>query len=267
MPTRNILDAFDVSLDFLSQVVFDNPSLRGMIVGYLAEAKLREILTSQGKATNFDKHDDHDRTKKGDLVLKYRAIDWKIEVKLLDTNEVKLLVPSPNDAEVGRWVPKVIQQTGPGRANPEYELEWPQHGQTGRYRGKFQCNGSDKREVKFQDGTTLRTNLLQFGEFDILAVALFPFFERWEFAYALNRDLPQSRGRDYTPEQRAKLILSGISITWPLPQPFTTDLYSLLDKLADDPNRTAIPPVATIVTTSSASQVPATKPKKRKKKS
>ncbi len=41
---RTLLDVFDVSLDFLTRVVVDNPSLRGMILGYLAEAKLREIL-------------------------------------------------------------------------------------------------------------------------------------------------------------------------------------------------------------------------------
>ena len=56
---RTVLDIFDVSLDFLTRVVVDNPSLRGMILGYIAEAKLRELLEGHGKATEFRKDDDH----------------------------------------------------------------------------------------------------------------------------------------------------------------------------------------------------------------
>jgi hypothetical protein len=73
---RTLLDVFDVSLDFLTRVVEDYPSLRGMILGYLAEAKLREILAGHGRATAFRKDDDHDRKKKGDLVLTYQGFEF-----------------------------------------------------------------------------------------------------------------------------------------------------------------------------------------------
>ncbi len=45
---RTLLDIFDVSLGFLTKVVVDNPSLRGMVLGYLAEAKLKESLRVMG---------------------------------------------------------------------------------------------------------------------------------------------------------------------------------------------------------------------------
>lgn len=255
MPTRTILEAFDVSLDFLSDVVFANPSLRGMILGYLAEAKLRDILSSHGKATDFDKHDDHDRKKKGDLVLNYGGQTFKIEVKTLDTNHVELWVPDPQGATGGRWVRRMQKQKGPGTPNTDYELLWQQHRATGRFQGKFQCNASDKRAVAFPDQSKLETNLLLFGEFDILAVGLFPFREQWEFAFPLNRDLPQSTFTKYTPEQQVLLISSGIPITWPLAPPFTSDLYGLLDQLIKEGPVSANLPPATPT------------PKKRKKKS
>ena len=88
---RTLLDMFDVSLDFLTQVVADNPSLRGMILGYLAEAKLREVLVGHGRASSFRKDDDHDRKKKGDLVVTYQGFEFKIEVKSLQTNTVEML--------------------------------------------------------------------------------------------------------------------------------------------------------------------------------
>ena len=72
-------------------MVEDNPSLRGIILGYLAEAKLREILAVHGRATAFRKDDDHDRKKKGDLVLTYQGFEFKVEVKSLQTNSVEIL--------------------------------------------------------------------------------------------------------------------------------------------------------------------------------
>lgn len=45
---RTLLDIFDVSLGFLTKVVVDNPSLRGMVLGYLAEAKLKDLRVMGG---------------------------------------------------------------------------------------------------------------------------------------------------------------------------------------------------------------------------
>jgi len=86
--------------------------------------------------------------------------------------------------------------------------------------------------VKFPDGSVLETTTLLFGEFDVLAAGLFMFRGKWDFAFALNRDLPKSSNPAYSEYQRERLITSMIDITWPVQQPFTLDLYELLDKLA-----------------------------------
>ena len=223
---RNILDYFDVSLDFLSKVVRDNPSLRGMVQGYLAEAKLHDALYADGKATAFRKDDDHDRKKKGDIVLTYKGHEYRIEVKSLQTNSIQI-----QDPESLKWIKRILKQKGPGIANPEYIPVWTAHRFQASYHGKFQCDGSDRRMVKFPDGTTLETTSLLFGEFDILAVGLFPFREKWEYAYILNRDLPKSAATKYTSSQRELLIASMIKIDWPISNPFKGDIYPLLDIL------------------------------------
>jgi len=69
---RSILDVWGISEDYLSKVVYDNPSLRGMLVGYLAERKLWDLFVKDNRVDQLRKDDDHDRTKKGDLVFFYR---------------------------------------------------------------------------------------------------------------------------------------------------------------------------------------------------
>jgi hypothetical protein len=269
MPTRTVLDAFDVSLEFLSRVVFDNPSLRGMIVGYLAEAKLREILTVDGKATDFDKHDDHDRKKKGDLVMKYQGLDLKVEVKSLQTNTVEILEPGTTPE---KWVRKILKQSGRGVPNPDFIPTWERErlSDSVQFRGQFQCDASDSRPVIFPDGSKVKTTDLLFGEFDIVAAGLFAFREKWDFAFALNRDLPKSTHQAYTAHQRDNLIASMVPITWPVKPPFTTDLYGLLDKLVGEATQRAASPQTTApavaVIEASATGEAHPKSKKRKKK-
>lgn len=231
MGARSILDYFDVSLDFFTQVILDNPSLRGMVLGYVAEAKLREALTGPGKATAFRKDDDHDRKKKGDLVLTYKGFEFKIEVKSLQTNTVEILNP-----ETGTWQRKMLKQKGPGQPHPDYRPVWEKYRMAAQFRGQFQCDASDRRKVKFPDKSVLETTNLLFGEFHILAAGLFGFREKWDFAFALNRDLPKSTNPTYTDYQRERLITSMIGITWPVQPPFTLDLYELLDRLVDEEN-------------------------------
>jgi hypothetical protein len=222
---RSILDHFDVSLDFFTQVVLSNPSLRGMILGYIAEAKLKETLMGHGRGSAFRKDDDHDRGKKGDLVVTYEGFEFKIEVKSLQTNTVEMLPPG------GEWIRKIIKQKGPGPPNPPYLPLWEKHRFDAQFRGQFQCDASDRRKVNFPDGSWVETTNLLFGEFHILAAGIFTFREKWDFGFALNRDLPASTNSDYTAYQRQRLIASMIPITWPLQSPFVSDIYILLDKL------------------------------------
>ncbi len=71
---RTILDVWDITPEYLTSVVVDNPSLRGMIVGYLAERKLRDLFDADSRTTATRKDDDHDRKRKGDAVITYRVL-------------------------------------------------------------------------------------------------------------------------------------------------------------------------------------------------
>jgi len=97
--------------------------------------------------------------------------------------------------------------------------------------GRSQVDASDRRKVEFKDGSTLETTCLLRGEFDVLAVNCYAFNGKWEFAFALNRDLPQNTFRKYTEEQRAALLPSLIPVTWPVQEPFVTDIVTLLDRV------------------------------------
>ncbi len=230
---KTVLDIFDVSLDFLTDVVVENPSLRGMVMGYIAERKLREGLQGHGRATAFRKDDDHDRKKKGDLVVTYQGFEFKIEVKSLQTHTIEIMNADPSIPGAVTWIRKMLKQRGRGMPNPAYLPVWDKYRLNGRYRWECQCDASDKRRVTFPDKSTLETTNLLFGEFDIFAAGLFSFREKWDhaFGFVLNRDLPHAKGKKYTEYQREHLIDGMIAVTWPLTPPFETDIYVLLDKL------------------------------------
>lgn len=66
---ENILDRWSITPDELTLAIDENPSLRGMLVGYVAEYKLRRMWFMGKPGVTLDvKHDDHDRRK--------RAISW-----------------------------------------------------------------------------------------------------------------------------------------------------------------------------------------------
>lgn len=192
-----ILDKWEITADQLTSLLEENPSLRGMVLGYVAELKLREIITTYPEVAYATKFDDHDRKKKGDLYIIYRGRAFDIESKSLQTKTVK------RDSDSGAWF------------------------------GKVQVDASDRREVVFEDGTTLNTTLLLRGEFDVLAVNLYAFEDEWRFIFARNRDLPPSSYSRYTQTQRNSLIASLIPVSWPPSPPFYADLRELLDEMVD----------------------------------
>jgi hypothetical protein len=108
---------------------------------------------------------------------------------------------------------------------------------TSKYRGAVQCDASDKREVILNNGRKFSTTCLRVGEFDILAVGLFGFRECWDFGFALNRDLPRSRAKNYSPAIRKQLLATLIPVTWPLSAPYVSDPFVLLDQLAQEKRR------------------------------
>ncbi len=192
---QSILQYWGITEFDLTDMVVRNPSLRGILIGYVAEKKLQDVLRSHAGVTRITKDDDHDRTRKGDRRIEYNGQTFVFEVKSLQTNSVRNLGDD-------RWT------------------------------GKSQVDASDRREVTFPDGSTLSTTCLLRGQFDILAVNCFAFGEQWRFAFALNSELPPNVYRRYTEYQRRHLLPTLIQVDWPLVPPFHEDVIPLLEQLA-----------------------------------
>ncbi len=189
----SILEELGLTVTELTVLIHENPSLRGMVVGYAAERKLQDYLQSRDDITYIGKPDDHDRQNKGDHVIRYRGHQFTIEIKSLQTRMVT------KDGDI--------------------------------WRGRAQVDASDRRTVILADGSSLETTLLTVGEFDVLAVNCFAFGQGWNFVFAKNEDLPRSRYRNYTDEVRRQLIASLVSVSWPPEPPFADNLLTVLDDL------------------------------------
>jgi transcriptional regulator with XRE-family HTH domain len=241
---RSLLDMFGVDLTFLTQVVQANPSLRGVVIGYLAERKLWELFAADPRITAIRKDDDHDRENKGDLVVTYRGRDFRFEVKSLQTNSIRMWNPATE-----RWMPKVVKTPAPSAAASRrrrnrwvecelYRAEWRTGGAAGKYTGAVQCDASDNREITLPNGNRVKTTNLKVGEFDVLALGLFAFRERWDFGFLLNRDLPRTTSNKYSPADRQYLLKTLVPAAWPLPPGCHPDPFPLLDRLIEEIRRT-----------------------------
>lgn len=193
-PIPDLLNSWGITADELSEIVAENSSMRGLMFGFVAEYKLKKDWLMRPGIENVLRPRSHDRKQKCDFRFDYAGQDVTVEVKCLDTPKVKVL---PN----------------------------------GTYIGTFQCNASDKTKVIFPDGSSLETNCLLVGGFDILAVCLHAFGKIWRFAFALNDELPRSTYRKYSPTQQTGLLKSSMVISWPLQPPYSNDLFSVLDRL------------------------------------
>ena len=191
--SQDILTTLGLTPEELTEIVSANPSLRGFISGYISEYKLRKFFASDKRISNVRKYDDHDRSRKSDIVFSYKGVDISVEVKSLQTNSIR-------------------------REEKEFL-------------GKTQVDASDKRPVKLPNGKTVSTTCLLVGEFDLLAVNLYIFENKWNFVFAKNTDLPRSNFRGYTPAQKKYLIATLISVNWPPKPPFVGDPFSLLDEI------------------------------------
>lgn len=204
---KNILERWGITIDELTELVDQNGSLRGMMLGYIAEPMVKKLYFEKGKPAQYlGKHDDHNRMSKGDLLVRYKGTDFDIEVKSLQTKH--------NTFRDGVWY------------------------------GKAQVDASDRRIVPMPDGKDLNTTNLIYNEFDILAINLFTFENKWEFVFCKNKDLPCSRYKKYSEEQRKALIATLVAVEYP-PQKgsiFTTDPYKLMDELLKEWARGGRPP-------------------------
>lgn len=192
--STSILDRWEIGEEALTALIDENPSMRGIALGYVAEHKLIELWFSGDRLRYDTKHDDHDRGRKGDHVVIYKKKSFVVESKSLQTNTIKC-------SEDGTWS------------------------------GKAQVDASDCRQVTLKGGKKLQTTLLTYGEFDLLAVNCFAFGQGWKFVFAANADLPPSQYRKYSESQRKQLIGSLVKVTWPPEPPFYDSPYPVLDQL------------------------------------
>lgn len=191
-----VLDRWGLSAEELTAVVDENPSLRGMLLGYIAEQKLAKLLESHEHVTASRKDGDHDRRRKGDRVITYLGQQFIVELKSLQTNSVR-----------------------------KTEAGWS---------GKTQVDASDRRSVQLPDGSELETTCLLAGQFDLLAVNLFAFGDEWRFIFAKNSELPRSAYRGYTEYQKRHLLATLVSVTWPPEPPFYGEPWELLREIGEE---------------------------------
>lgn len=191
-----ILDRWDITAEELTSVVDNNPSLRGMILGYLAELKLETLWLTGPDFSDLHKADDHDRTKHGDRTVQFRDNQFVFESKSLQTASIK--------RENGIWT------------------------------GKAQVDASDRRDVVLPDGSTVTTTCLLVGSFDILAVNVFAFEDQWRFVFAKNGDLPRSRYRGYSEYQRQHLLATMVPVSWPPTPPFSDEPFTLMNEIIQE---------------------------------
>jgi transcriptional regulator with XRE-family HTH domain len=194
----NLLRDWNISSKQISSLINQNPSLRGMLLGYVAELKLKELITALPDVSYTYKFDDHDRKKKSDLYIIYRGRAFDVESKSLQTNTIKF------DEANSIWT------------------------------AKTQVDASDRRDIILSSGKKLNTTLLKRGEFDILAVNCFGFGGNWKFLFAKNSDLPSSTFKKYSEEERQELIASLITVEFPAKMPFYENLKDLLDSMLEE---------------------------------
>ncbi len=194
MEIQTLLQRWQLTAEELTEIVDENPSLRGFLLGYVGEYKLRKLIKENPEVQAVQKPDDHDRKSKNDLIIVYRNQRFTLEVKSLQTNSIK-------------------------------------RSETLLY-GSVQVDASDRRTVRLPNGMAIETTCLLRGEFDVLAINLFQFRQIWQFAFILNRDLPTSRSRKYTDTQREYLLATSIKVTDPISPPYVPDLFVLLDLLS-----------------------------------
>jgi hypothetical protein len=179
------------------------PSLRGMILGYIAEEMFATHVPSRYPVIPADDivhHDDHNRSEnKSDRTVRYKDRLYGIQLKSIQTNSIaRNLITGIIEADV-------------------------------------QNDASDRRDVVFEDGHVVNTTCYLKGEYDILAVPLFPFTGTWEFAYKRNEDCNLTESPRYSEYERQFLLATTERICWPLSNEWHTNLLDLLTPEAGSP--------------------------------
>ncbi len=172
------------------------PSLRGMILGYIAEQMFETHVPLRYHlilAEHIMGHDDHDRTSnKSDRTITHNGLRFGIQLKSIQTNSIARNLAT-----------KILE-------------------------ADIQNDASDRRDIQLPDGRLVNTTCYQRGEYDILAVPLFPFTGTWDFAYKSNQDCGSSSSTKYDEYEQGFLLSTLERISWPLSEDWHTNLMDLL---------------------------------------
>ena len=191
-----------------NRIIHKNSNALSAIYGYVAEERLREMfLEDDERVDNLRSPADQDSADKGDWAFDWRGEPMKIEVKSLQTHTIEKV--DPNQTKLDN--------------NGEQTVEW---------KAGFHLKGtSDQREVEYE-GETYDTTLMNVvdTDVDIMAVNLYRIEDKWRFGFLKVDDLPRSKG-NYPDGLREQLAMSQIKLTIPLQDPFTDDLYELMDEI------------------------------------
>jgi hypothetical protein len=195
----NIIDS--VSPEDLVSAIKRAPSLRGMILGYIAEEMFEkhilDPLEHVGEVRSFD---DHDRSQnKADRSFIAHGRRYTVQLKSVQTNSIC-------------W-----------RKDIECLM------------ADVQNDGSDRRDVLLQNGNIVNTTNYKIGDYDILAVPLYPFTGTWDFAYKRNRDCRLTVSNKYSDEDRQFLLATTEKLHFPLNSEWHGDLMEICDDTIGTP--------------------------------
>lgn len=188
-----IIEDWGLTPDELNFVLSERPSVRGILIGFVAEYRLQQGIFSDARIHRLRRYDDHDRSRPADFSFDYQGETITVEVKSLQTASVR-------------------------RTN-------------GGYVGRCTVDASDRRRVTLPDGSLLETTCILAGRFDLLAINLFEFGQQWRFGFVRNGDLPRSRYRKYSEYQRQHLLATSLPVTWPLEPPIVESPFGLMDDI------------------------------------
>lgn len=200
---------WQLSPDEFNRIIHKNSNALSAIYGYVAEERLREMyLEDDDRVDNLRSPEDQDAEDKGDWAFTWRNEPMKIEVKSLQTH--------------------TIQEVSSNQTTPGDDSE----GEQIQYRAGFHLKGSSDQRTEVYEGDEYQTTLMNVEEsdIDIMAVNLYKIKDEWDFAFLQVEDLPRSKG-NYPDGLREQLARSQIKVTIPLQEPFTHDLYGLMDEV------------------------------------
>ena len=202
---------WQLSPDEFNRIIDKNSNALSAIYGYVAEERLREMfLEDDDRVEALRSPEDQDDEDKGDWAFQWRGEPMKIEAKSLQTHTIDEVDTAQETLTEG-------------------------DGEPVRYRAGFHLKGtSDQRAVEYE-GEEYETTLMNVekSDVDIMAVNLYKLKDEWDFAFIKVKDLPRSKG-NYPEGLKQQLAKSQIRLTVPVQEPFTKDLYGLMDDVLEE---------------------------------